>query len=211
MTRVMPMLLTWIVVATYMPFCSPRIHSTTSPEDAERHMSELWQEPGDVASLDLLYGPWGKARAPRPDETFVFKHLKSTGVSPGMTVKDDEDREWSVKQNPDEGRVEVTLSRVLSAIGYRQPPVYHLETFSMKDEHGLRTMPGGRFRPKLKELDDLGEWSWQENPFVGTKPYQGLLVILMVFNSSDLKNSNNTLYEYKDHGRHERWYVVRDL
>jgi len=82
----------------------------------------------------------------------------------------------------------------------------------MKDEHGLRTMPGGRFRPKLKELDELGDWSWQENPFVGTKPYQGLLVVLMVFNSSDLKNSNNSLYEFKPKdGPHERWYVVRDI
>ena len=81
----------------------------------------------------------------------------------------------------------------------------------MTDEHGLRLMPGGRFRPKIKELEELSDWSWQQNPFVGTKPLQGLLVVLMVFNSSDLKNSNNSLYEYKDHGTRERWYVVRDI
>jgi len=211
MMRLVPMLLTSTVVATYMPFCAPRIHSTMPPDEAQQHMSELWQAPEDLPSRDLFYGPWGKEHSPKSDETFTFKHIKTNGVSPGMTVKDGEGREWSVKQNPDEGKVEVTLSRVLSALGYHQPPVYHLETFSMKDEHGLRTMPGGRFRPKLKELDELDDWSWQENPFVGTKPYQGLLVVLMVFNSSDLKNSNNSLYEFKDHGRHERWYVVRDI
>src|SRR5437762_5655586 len=48
-----------------------------------------------------------------------------------------------------------------------------------------------------------------QNPFVGTRPYQGLLVILLMFNSSDLKNTNNTLYEVGDAIRH--WYVVRDL
>ena len=44
------------------------------------------------------------------------------------------------------------------------------------------------------------------------RPYQGLLVILMMFNSSDIKNENNALYEFKQHGGTvEQWYVVRDL
>ena len=211
MTRLLP-LFTAALFATYMPFCTPAIHSTMPSADVQQHMAELWQAPDDVTSRDLEYGPWGKEHAPKPDETFTFSHFKTTGVSPGMTVKDAEGREWSVKQEPDEGKVEVTLSRVLSALGYHQPPVYYLKTFSMKDEHGLRTMPGGRFRPKLKELEELGDWSWQQNPFVGTKPYHGLLVVLLAFNSSDLKNSNNSLYEYKPKdGRPERWYVVRDI
>jgi hypothetical protein len=72
---------------------------------------------------------------------------------------------------------------------------------------------GGRFRLELPSLIDQGEWSWQQNPFVGQRPYQGLLVILLMFNSSDLKNSNNTLYEYTppSGGSPQRWYVVRDL
>src|SRR5882757_6273042 len=45
-----------------------------------------------------------------------------------------------------------------------------------------------------------------------TRPYQGLLVILALFNSSDLKNVNNTLYEVTNPGDGpKRWYVVRDL
>jgi hypothetical protein len=39
-----------------------------------------------------------------------------------------------------------------------------------------------------------------------------VLVILMMFNSSDLKNSNNTVYERRAGSDSvERWYVVRDL
>jgi hypothetical protein len=74
-----------------------------------------------------------------------------------------------------------------------------------------RTEPGGRFRldhPSLKEQD---QWSWQENPFVGTRPYQGLLVILLMLNSSDLKNENNSLYEVTSADRVKHWFVVRDL
>jgi hypothetical protein len=64
---------------------------------------------------------------------------------------------------------------------------------------------------KDKVLKDRGEWSWQQNPFVGSKPYHGLLVILMMFNSTDLKNVNNTLYEHRSAEGRRLWYVVRDL
>ena len=114
-------------------------------------------------------------------------------------------REWHVKQPPHndqgaEGPIEVTLSRVLSAVGYHQPPVYFLPAFSMKDAKGIHVEPGGRFRLTDKSIEHVGEWSWQQNPFVGMRPYQGLLVILMMFNSSDIKNENNALYEVKKHG-----------
>ena len=50
-----------------------------------------------------------------------------------------------------------------------------------------------------------------ENPFVGARPYNGLLAILLMFNSWDLKDENNTLYEVRNAGSVHRWYVVRDL
>ena len=142
---------------------------------------------------------------------------KSGGFNPGVIVRDPQGREWHVKQpsghHGDEGPAEVVLSRVLSALGYHQPPVYYLQSFRMRDKSGVHTEQGGRFRLDLPSLTDRGEWSWQQNPFVGQRPYQGLLVILLLFNSSDLKNSNNTLYRYKppSGGAAVHWYVVRDL
>ena len=85
---------------------------------------------------------------------------------------------------------------MLSALGYHQPPVYFLPSFTLKDEKGTHQERGGRFRPTIPELEEIGDWSWQQNPFVGTKPYQGLLVILLMFGSADLKNSNNSLYAF---------------
>ena len=132
-----------------------------------------------------------------------------------MTVRDPLGREWSVKQagaeTPDEGPVEVALSRILSTVGYHQPPVYYLPSFTLEDDWGTHVEPGGRFRLKLKTLKDRGEWSWQQNPFVGTRPLNGLLVIMMMFNNSDIKNSNNTLYEHRSDNGLEHWYVARDL
>jgi hypothetical protein len=80
------------------------------------------------------------------------------------------------------------------------------------DADGTHIEPGGRFRLSDHSIKVLDEWSWQQNPFVGMPPYQGLLVILALFNSSDIKNENNTLYEVRTPGAGPKhWYVVRDL
>jgi hypothetical protein len=204
-----------MLVALYYPFCTPKIQPTAAPGEAP--MAELWQEPDDIASRDLFCGPWGSERAPDPDATYTFVERKQQGTNPGLTVQDALGREWHVKQPPHndqgaEGPIEVTLSRVLSAVGYHQPPVYFLPVLSVTDKKGTHVEPGGRFRLSEKSLKRTGSWSWQQNPFVGTRPYQGLLAILMMFNSSDIKNENNVLYQVKKQGGGvDQWYAVRDL
>jgi hypothetical protein len=178
--------------------------------------ASLWRQPADLQAQDLFYGPWSREDAPDPNATYTLVELKHTGVNPGMTVRDPKGREWSVKlANPggldEEHRVEVVLSRLLSAAGYHQPPVYFLPAFSLQTDVGTRAVAGGRFRLQQESLKDRGAWSWQENPFVRTRPYRGMLVLLMMFNSTDLKNSNTTVYEHRLDGRVEHWYVVRDL
>ena len=214
MTRT-PIYVCPLLIALYYPFCTAKVQPTMPPGEAP--LAALWQSPADLASRDLFAGPWGGERAPDPEATYTFVERKQQGTNPGITVMDPLGREWHVKQPPHndqgaEGPIEVTLSRVLSAVGYHQPPVYFLPTLSVKDRKGIHVEPGGRFRLSEKSLHHLGEWSWQQNPFVGMRPYQGLLVILMMFNSSDIKNENNALYEFKPHGgADEQWYVVRDL
>jgi hypothetical protein len=93
--------------------------------------------------------------------------------------------------------------------------VYYLPRWTLAEGLSQRAEPEARFRPKHTVLKEEGEWSWQENPFVGTRPYNGLRVLMMILNESDLKNSNNTLYDVKKPGHGpdaaERWYVVRDI
>jgi len=204
-----------MLIALYYPFCTAKVQPTMPPWEAP--MAEFWQRPDDLASRDLYDGPWGSERAPDPDATYTFVERKQHGTNPGVTVQDPIGQEWHVKQPPHndqgaEGPIEVTLSRVLSAVGYHQPPVYFLPWLSITDAKGTHVEPGGRFRLTEKLLKHTGTWSWQQNPFVGTRPYQGLLAILMMFDSSDIKNENNALYEVKKHREGvERWYVVRDL
>src|SRR5881397_2989334 len=79
--------------------------------------ASLWQQPAAIKSSDLFYGPWGSRHAPQPEATYTFVEWKHAGVNPGMSVRDPEGREWSVKQAPPggldhEGRVEVAVSRL---------------------------------------------------------------------------------------------------
>jgi hypothetical protein len=208
------------VLALYYPFCTPKMQPTAPPW--EMSVNELWQSPAApgaqaVATRDLFYGPWGPERTPDPHAVYTFVERKQHGTNPGLTVLDPAGREWHVKQPPHtdqgaEGPVEVVLSRVLSAVGYHQPPVYFVPALTVKDVKGTHVEPGGRFRLTEQALKSADTWSWQQNPFVGTRPYQGLLAILALFNSSDVKNENNMLYEVRDPGDGpKRWYVVRDL
>lgn len=205
-----------LVLATYFPSCQVPDVTPTKPA-ADTPIAEMWERPDDLATRDLFYGPWGREHAPAHDAVYTFVKSKRTGMNPGMTVRDPEGRTWSVKQasfndREPEGPIEVVVSRVLSAVGYHQPPVYLLPSFTLADRYGRRIEPGGRFRLDVVGVHNDGEWSWQQNPFVGTRPYQGLLVILLLMNSSDLKNENNTLYRLQaPDGSSRHWFVVRDL
>ena len=209
--RIAALVLIAITSASCAGVGQPQVRNAPPPPG-----SSMWVEPTDIASRDLYYGPWGRELAPDPKDVYELVELKHTGVNLGMTVKDSKGREWSVKQpypgNLDsEAPVEVVVSRLLSAVGYRQPPVYYLPAFTLKDDFGRKVEVGGRFRPKVEGLKEVGAWDWADNPYVGSKEYQGLIVLLVMFNSTDLKNSNNSLYERRDGDLVEQWYVARDV
>jgi len=67
------------------------------------------------------------------------------------------------------------------------------------------TVHGARFEHTLKKMDD---WSWFDNPFVGTKEFDGLRVMMALVNQWDLKTENNAIY---DAGHQHLRYVVSDI
>jgi hypothetical protein len=174
-------------------------------------VKQLWVDPGNEPR-DLFWGIGGQKYAPDPDAVYKFKERDATGFSTKYTVKGPHDTEWSAKIGP-EAQTEVLLSRILWGLGFHQQPIYYLPSWTLEHDGVKSTESEARFRPKLKEFDRLDEyWWWQQNPLVGTHELNGLLVVLLMFNSTDLKNDNNSIYKFKEPMEGAKnWFVVRDL
>ena len=191
--------------------CAPPIRSTAIHPPAPAELSAFW-EAVDPATRDLRWGVGGRALAPDPDAEYEILERDLRGFSTTFEVRDPAGRRWSVKIGP-EAQSEVTASRVVWAVGYRQVPAYYLPRWRWRwTERSQQGSEGpARFRPKVDAFDVDGTWSWHQNPFVGTRSYRGLLALMMILNSTDLKDDNNALVRDR-RGRGNRVsYVVKDL
>ena len=197
--------------------CGGATRSVRMPDapPSDEQLAELWVDPG-AKPRDLFWGIGGKKHAPPKDAEYAFEKKDELGFSISYDVTSPDDVEWSAKIGP-EAQTEVVLSRILWGLGYHQPPLYYLPSWNLREKNGgVKKESEARFRPKLDGLERAnGSWAWRDNPFVGTRPFNGLLVVLLMFNSTDLKDDNNSIYEVATtwaggpNGR--RWYVVRDL
>jgi len=191
--------------------CTPALTRTTARPPTAAEMAQFWTDPGS-GRRNLFDGAGGAGPKPVVDAQYRVLERDTDGFSITYKVRDEAGRVWHVKIGP-EAQTEVVSSRIIWALGYHQVPSY-FTTRWIAIENGEGHMLGGsRFRPDDMGLKGRGAWSWQENPFVGTRPYEGLLAVMMVLNSTDLKNDNNELYEVIGQPREgaSRWYVVKDL
>lgn len=173
-------------------------------------LAELWVEPQE--ERDLFWGIGGREHAPDGSAVYTFTGRDDSGFSVSYDLLGPDGVEWSAKLGV-EAQPEVVVSRILWGLGYHQPPVYHLPSWTLEGESGRERMGEARFRPKLPALERLEEpWSWRSNPFVGTREFSGLLVVLLMLNSTDLKDDNNSIYRVSEPwDGATRWFVVRDL
>jgi hypothetical protein len=180
---------------------------------AAASIAELWIDPG-TTPRNLFDGPAGVPAKDRPatDARFDVLRKDASGFSATYKVRDAAGRKWSVKIGP-EAQTEVVASRIVWSVGYHEVPSYFVERWIAVDTAKGAQLGGARFRPDDMGLESKGIWSWHENPFVGTAPYNGLLVLMMIINSTDLKDENNTVYDVEGPPREgaRRWYVVKDL
>ncbi len=179
---------------------------------ARARLAELWHAP--PTSRDLFLGVGGRRLTPNPRAVYTVIEIKTTGFSEGYTVVDEQQREWSTKFSP-EARPEVAASRLLWGLGYHQPPIYLLEAWRASRATGMNPQREARFREKSPDFHGLnakGSWAYDDNPFVGTRPWAGLLVLQAMLGNSDLKPEQNVIYELdRQVEGASRWFVARDL
>jgi hypothetical protein len=178
----------------------------------------LWRYPADIAARNLYYGPGGKKHEPGGTFTFVKEDLG--GSSPKFDVVDEQGVRWKVKMG-DEPRPETAASRLLWAAGYFANEDYFVPTLQVKDMESLQrgralVKPGGivsnvRLKRYLSNEKKIGAWAWANSPFVDTREWNGLRVLMAVMNNWDLKDANNAVYQVRGPQGPEQVYMVSDL
>jgi hypothetical protein len=175
----------------------------------------LWREPQDLKTRNLRYGPGGTVG--QPMGRFRFIEEDKDGTNPKFVVEDARGVRWKAKLG-EEVRSETAATRLLWAIGYFSDESYYLPQIRVAGLPRLRRgqefvsanglVRGVRLERVDKGIKKVGKWHWDDNPFVGTKEFDGLRIMMALFNNWDLKNSNNGIYNVRDR---ELRYVVTDL
>jgi hypothetical protein len=184
---------------------------------AEQLPAVLWRDCGDIASLDLVNGAGGPAHAPTPNADYTFIKEDMNGTSPKFYARDTNGVEWLVKMGV-EAKPETAATRLVWAMGYFADEDYFLPRIHVNAMEKLHHKMSGadlktgvvenvRLKRQGPESKKLENWSWVNNPFRGTREFNGLLVMMALTNNWDLKEVNNKVYV----ADHERHYVVSDL
>lgn len=202
-----------LVAATVLTAsCAGMSAPKLSVEETRTDPAWLWIEPPDLASRNFFDGPGGTALAPAESARYQLVAVDTKGYSGGYDVRDRQGVEWSVKLGK-EAQPEVAVSHILWGLGFHQPPVYLVHDWQLDGATvDPATLRMARFRRDGEESKVVGDWSWYENPFVGSQAFQGLLVANLMLNNWDWKTSNNKIYDIPNpQSGPTRVYVVRDL
>lgn len=192
----------------------PSTNEGLSEESTSAAVGELWNNPTDIASRNLLYGAGGAEN--QPGKSFRFVKEDAHGSNPKFVVEDERGVKWKVKLG-DEAQPETAASRFLWAAGYYTDIDYFVPEMRVAGLEGRLKRganlvgPGGMVRnARLKRetgRKKLHDWSWRDAPFRGTREFNGLRVMMALVDNWDLKNENNAVL--KVNGR--RIYEVSDL
>jgi hypothetical protein len=201
-------------------FSAQKKHQDQDKKDANENAANLpaviWRDPGDIATMNLVYGAGGSEHAPDAHGTYTFDKEDMEGTSPKFDVKDEQGTKWRVKLGQ-EPQSETAATRLLWAVGYFVDEDYYLPEIKVAGLPKLRRgqnfvsedgiVRGARLERKAKDVKKIGNWDWSKNPFAGTKELNGLRVMMALLNNWDLKDINNSIYVVDG----ERRYVVSDV
>jgi hypothetical protein len=198
-----------------IPLAAQKHNKQKAKEKAVDLPVVIWRDPGNISSLNLIYGAGGSEHAPDPNGIYTFDKEDMNGTSPKFDVKDGQGVKWRIKLGQ-EPQAETAATRLLWAAGYFVDEDYYLPEVKVQGLPKLRrgqnfVSDGGivhraRLERKDKEIKKIGNWDWFNNPFVGTKELNGLRVLMSLLNNWDLSTINNSIYVVDD----EQRYVVSD-
>lgn len=166
----------------------------------------LWRRPADISRRDLFLGPGGAGM--RPDlRRLTFIKEEKGGYSKKYRVRDGSGREWVAKIGK-EAQAETSAVRLLWAVGYESEVNYLVPVVQIPGKGTFRNV---RFEARPANVKRIEGWRWKRNPFIGTREFQGLKIMMALINNWDLKDSNNEILQVRGPGGDELRYIISDL
>ena len=162
-----------------------------------------------------------------PQPPFRFIEEDSSGSTAKVTVSDARGVRWSLKFGSDV-KAETFATRFVRAMGYYADSTYFVRQGRIS---GVRSLgradryidKHGRFRdarfeyrdPAMRPLKTI-DWTWEKNPYVGTRELNGLKIVSMLLSNWDNKDarsafgSNTGILERGKGPRREWIYYITD-
>lgn len=168
----------------------------------------FWQEPTDIASRNLLLGAGGEAMKPDVSR-LTFIEQKKGGYSTKYRVRDAKGNVWIAKIGK-EAQSDTAANRLLWALGYPTEVAYLIPKVKIE---GKGEFQNARLEARPKDVDRVGNWMWENNPFQDTPEFRGLKILMVMINNWDMKDDNNEILATRNTatGEAELRYIISDL
>jgi len=175
----------------------------------------IWTDPGNIARKDLFNGPGSSENRPKLPVKFLKEDKH--GHNSKLDVEDGSGQRWRAKLGI-EAQPETVATRLLWAVGYYTNINYFVPDLEVD---GLPThlkrgqghvvsvdhLEGVRLQERDKKDEKSATWNWKHNPFVGTREFNGLRVMMALISNWDLKDENNAVRR----GKHQEQWLVTDV
>jgi hypothetical protein len=165
----------------------------------------MW-EPVNIRQRDLFLGPGGGAMRPDLSKITFIKEEKA-GHNKKYRISDGKGRVWVAKLGR-EAQPETAAVRLLWALGYKTEINYLVPVITIPGKGTFRNV---RLEARPENIERLDEWKWKDNPFIGTNEFQGLKIMMMLFNNWDIVDVQNKILEVNGRRGKELHYIVSDL
>jgi hypothetical protein len=185
----------------------------------------LWKDPGSIGEKNLRWGAGSEERQPKATFTFVKEDL--SGSKPKVRVIDANGVDWNVKfagarADKNEVNAEVAASRLAWALGFIAEENYFVPHGTIEKVSNLQrageaiqrdgTFTTARFERRESNSERGGRrWTFESNPFTGTRELSGLKLLLALSNNWDNKRENTSIDTVTlADGTREEQYLISD-
>ena len=194
----------FIAAIILLPPVSSVQAKTKKPKELPRGTPILWRAPADISSRNLYLGPGGERMKPDLRHIKFIKEEKG-GYSKKFRISDASGREWVAKVG-NEAQAETAAVRLLWAAGYETEVNYLIPHLTIPGKGSFENV---RLEARPDSEKRFEEWKWTDNPFIGSREFQGLKVMMVLMSNWDIKDSNNEIVLVK--GTDRLRYIISDL